>query len=124
MSDPFYDVASLDYPIVDADAHPASAGLQVFREHRLSAATYRLPREKVWAPLKWPGGQIHGQVEIDIGYANYKYPERQDRPEETLHDMRGRFVLGPMFRRELDEGLYLTVLAQLVAWVREQEQQY
>ena len=117
-------------PVLDADAEGAGGvpssvlGVQMAREHRPGSATYRLPENKIWSPLTWAGGQLFGQVELDVGYATYKYPEYQDRPEETLHDMRGRFVLGPLFHRDLSGGYYLSVLAQFVAWVREQEQQY
>lgn len=95
------------------------------REHRPGFATYRLPKEKIWAPLTWAGGTIFGQVEIDVGYATYKYPEDPTRPEETLHDMRGRFVLGPMFHYQFPESeSFLRVVAQFVAWVREQNDEY
>ncbi len=95
------------------------------REHRPGFATYRLPQEKVWAPLTWAGGTIFGQTEIDVGYASYKYPEDPTRPEETLHDMRGRFVLGPMFHYQFPKSeSFLRVVAQFVAWVREQADEY
>jgi hypothetical protein len=68
---------------------------------------------------------MHGQVELDVGYARYKYPERQDRPKETLNDMRGRFVLGPTFHHDFAGGDYfLNVVAQFVAWVQEQANEY
>jgi hypothetical protein len=53
------------------------------REHRPGFATYRLPKEKIWAPLTWAGGTIFGQTEIDVGYARYKYPEDPTRPCTT-----------------------------------------
>ena len=91
---------------------------QVAQEHGLWAATYRLPEEQVWAPLEWPGGRMYAQVEIDVGYATYRYPERQDRPREALHDMRGRFVFGPHFHFALPKSDYfLNVIGQVVAWV-------
>lgn len=98
---------------------------EVAQEHGLWAATYRLPEEQVWAPLEWPGGRIYAQVEIDVGYATYRYPERQDRPREALHDMRGRFVFGPHFHFALPNSNYfLNVIGQAVAWVREQNNEY
>lgn len=115
-----------DGEVLDIDAMEAPAGprRQVAKQHRPGFATYRLSEDKTWAPLVWAGGQIFGQVELDVGYASYKYPERLDRPGETLHDMRGRFVLGPQFQYELQDGYYLNVVTQLVAWVREEEEQY
>jgi hypothetical protein len=95
------------------------------REHRPGAATYRLPKEKIWAPLTWAGGQIFGQAEIDVGYATYRYPEDPQHPEETLHDMRGRFVLGPMFHYQFPKSeTFLRVVGQFVAWVREKNNEY
>jgi hypothetical protein len=87
----------------ETEAAPEDAQVQagafgprrVAQEHRPDAATYRLPKDRVWAPLVWDGGRMHAQVELDVGYAGYKYPEHPDRPKETLNDMRGRFVLGP-----------------------------
>lgn len=126
------DEAGADEPMPDAgDSDSVGAGdeadlgrFQMARDHRPGFATYRLPESQIWSPLTWAGGQLFAQVEIDVGYATYRYPEYLDRPEETLHDMRGRFVLGPLFHYDLSEGLYLSVLGQVVAWVREQEQQY
>lgn len=114
----------LEEEVVDADELLSPTRLQVAKEHRPGFASYRLPESEVWSPLEWAGGQIHGQVEIDVGYAAYFYPENDARPEEALHDMRGRFVLGPFFQYELDDGLWLNVLAQTVTWVREQDQRY
>lgn len=108
-------------------AGEAGAGVprQVVEEHRSQAATYRLPEEQIWAPLTWAGGRMHGQIELDVGYARYKYPEQPDRPKETLHDLRGRFVLGPTFHYQFPESTYfLTVVAQFVAWVQEQNNRY
>jgi hypothetical protein len=98
---------------------------QVAEEHRPQAATYRLPKERIWAPLEWAGGRMHGQIELDLGYARYEYPEQRDRPKETLHDLRGRFVLGPTFHHQFPNSPYfLNVVAQFVAWVQEQNNQY
>ncbi len=108
-------------------AGEAGAGVprQVVEEHRSQAATYRLPEEQIWAPLTWAGGRMHGQIELDVGYARYKYPEQPDRPKETLHDLRGRFVLGPTFHYQFPESTYfLTVVAQFVTWVQEQNNRY
>lgn len=116
--------ASVRVENADAYPEPSATRFRMARSHRPGAATYRLSQAQTWSPLKWPGGQIFGQVEVDVGYAAYEYPERQDRPEEALHDMRGRFVLGPYFQRDLGGGYQLGVLAQFVAWVREQEQFY
>lgn len=116
--------------VLDADADSESpmegstGAFNMARDHRPGFATYRLPDDQIWPALTWEGGQLFGQIEIDVGYATYNYPEFQDRPEETLHDMRGRFVLGPLFYRELSGGYFLNAVAQFVAWVREQEQQY
>lgn len=94
-------------------------------EHRLWAASYRLPEEKIWPPLAWDGGRMYAQTEIDVGYATYRYPENSNRPRETLHDMRGRFVLGPAFHFDFPNSEYfLEVVGQLVAWVREQSREY
>ncbi len=107
------------------EAGGALAPRHIADEHRLQAATYRLPKEKVWSPLEWAGGRIYGQTEIDVGYATYRYPEREDRPRETLHDMRGRFVLGPSFHFDFPKSTYsLNVVSQFVAWVQEQSNQY
>jgi hypothetical protein len=38
---------------------------------------------------------------------------------ETVYDSRGRFVLGPMFTRDLGNDYFLRVTGQVVAWVRE-----
>jgi hypothetical protein len=108
-------------------AKGAAAGVprQVVEEHRLEAATYRLPQERIWAPLEWAGGRMHGQIEMDLGYARYKYPEQPDRPKETLNDLRGRFVLGPSFHHQFaDSSYFLNVVAQFVAWVQEQNNEY
>ena len=105
-------------------AGTALAPLRVSEEHRPDSATYRLPREQIWSPLEWAGGRMHAQIELDVGYASYKYPERQDRPGETEYDMRGRFVLGPPFRYPFGDGYFLDVVGQLVAWVREQDNEY
>ena len=98
---------------------------RVAEEHRPDAATYRLPEDRIWAPLVWSGGRMHAQVELDVGYARYKYPEHPDRSKETLNDIRGRFVLGPTFHYALPGGDYfLNVVAQFVAWVAEQDNKY
>jgi len=112
-----------------ADDQPTASGtglapLRVSQEHRPDAATYRLPKENVWSPLEWAGGRMHAQIELDVGYASYRYPERQDRPRESEYDMRGRFVLGPTFRLQLGNEYFLDVVGQLVAWVREQNNEY
>lgn len=105
-------------------AGTALAPLRVSEEHRPDSATYRLSKENVWSPMEWAGGRMHAQLELDVGYASYKYPERQDRPGETEYDMRGRFVLGPTFRYHFGDGYFLDVVGQLVAWVREQDNEY
>jgi hypothetical protein len=103
----------------------AASRRQVAREHGLEAATYRLSEDHIWAPLVWGGGRMHGQVELDVGYAQYKYPEHPDRPKETLNDLRGRFVLGPTFHHDFaGSGYSLNVVAQFVAWVQEQAGEY
>lgn len=115
------EASAQDEPIAEG----AASRRRVAQEHRSEAATYRLPEERVWAPLVWSGGRMHGQVELDVGYARYKYPERQDRPKETLNDIRGRFVLGPTFHHDFAGGDYfLNVVGQFVAWVQEQANQY
>jgi hypothetical protein len=107
-----------------ADATPG-VPRQVAEEHRSQAATYRLPKERIWAPLTWAGGRMHGQMELDLGYARYEYPEQPDRPRETLHDLRGRFVLGPTFHYQFPDSTYfLNVVAQFVVWVQEQSNEY
>ncbi|MEO8179389.1 MAG: hypothetical protein ABI895_11210 [Deltaproteobacteria bacterium] len=112
-------------PENEPEPEGAAVPRRVAEEHRTDAATYRLPEDRVWAPLVWSGGRMHGQVELDVGYARYKYPERQDRPKETLNDMRGRFVLGPTFHHGFAGGDYfLNVVAQFVAWVQEQANEY
>lgn len=94
-------------------------------EHRLWAASYRLPEKNTWPPLAWGGGRMYAQTEIDVGYATYRYPENSNRPRETLHDMRGRFVLGPAFHFDFPSSDYfLEVVGQVVAWVREQSNEY
>lgn len=75
--------------------------------------------------LSWPGGFIYGGLELDLGYAKYEYPERVLSPDETIHDLRGRFVLGAMLDHPFgDSGYYLRATGQLVGWVREKEQRY
>lgn len=110
---------------VVVDVEGELAPRQVSQEHGLWSATYRLPEDQVWAPLEWPGGRMYAQTEIDVGYATYRYPERQDRPREALHDMRGRFVFGPHFHFAVpDSDYFLNVIGQVVAWVREQNNEY
>jgi hypothetical protein len=113
-----------------AEAEPApepasTSKFHIAEEHRTEAATYRLPEDQIWSAPEWDGGRLHGQIELDTGYAQYRYPEQRDRPKETLHDMRGRFVLGPTFRHDFPKSEYfLKVTGQFVAWVREQADDY
>ncbi|HYO97279.1 MAG TPA: hypothetical protein VER33_22365, partial [Polyangiaceae bacterium] len=75
--------------------------------------------------LEWAGGFLYGGLELDIGYAGYKYPELQSTPRETVHDLRGRFVVGHMLDHPFgDSGYYLRATGQLVAWAREKERLY
>jgi hypothetical protein len=122
-----------EQPATETEAAPEDAQVEVgaygprrvAQEHRPDAATYRLPKDRVWAPLVWDGGRMHAQVELDVGYASYNYPEHPDRPKETLNDMRGRFVLGPLFHHDFgDSGYFVNVVAQFVAWVQEQAGEY
>ena len=86
-----------------------------------------LGAEGVPAPerLSWPGGFIYGGLELDLGYAKYEYPELVLSPEETVHDLRGRFVLGAMLDHPFgNSGYFLRATGQMVGWVREKEQRY
>jgi hypothetical protein len=74
--------------------------------------------------LEWSGGYLYGNVEIDVGYASYEYPEKKDTPQEAIHDMRGRFTMGPMFNYSLGGGYFLAATGTVVGWVREQENAY
>jgi hypothetical protein len=74
--------------------------------------------------LSWKGGFLYGNIELDVGYANYTYPERKDAPSEVIYDMRGRFTVGPMFTFALGKGYYVNATGTLVGWVREQANTY
>jgi hypothetical protein len=74
--------------------------------------------------LSWKGGFLMGGIELDVGYADYAYPEKKDTPHESLYDMRGRFTFGPLFLFELGKGYYLNAGGTLVGWVREQANAY
>jgi len=74
--------------------------------------------------LSWKGGYLYGNIELDVGYANYDYPEKKDKPHEALYDMRGRFTMGPMFTFDLGKGYYLNATGTLVGWVREEANVY
>ena len=74
--------------------------------------------------LKWKGGFLYGNIELDVGYADYEYPDRKGTPHEVLYDMRGRIVFGPMFTFDLGKGYYLNATGTLVGWVLEQANEY
>jgi hypothetical protein len=75
--------------------------------------------------LEWKGGFLAGGMEVDLGYARYEFEERDDLPYATLHDLRGRFVLGPVFRHPFgDSGYFFAATGQVVAWIREQSGEY
>lgn len=74
--------------------------------------------------LSWKGGFLYGGIELDVGYADYSYPEKKDTPHEVLYDMRGRISFGPMFTFDIGKGYYLNATGTLVGWVREQANAY
>jgi hypothetical protein len=64
-----------------------------------------------------------GNAEIDVGYARYSYSLASYTPER-LYDFRGRFVMGPVLEYDFDENHFFRLTGQVVAWVREEKQQY
>ena len=70
------------------------------------------PAPHVTSGLDW-----HGNLELDGGYVKYSWAGAY--VPETVYDSRGRFVLGPMFTRDLGNDYFLRVTGQVVAWVRE-----
>jgi len=65
-----------------------------------------------------PGLEWHGNLELDNGYVQYT-ADTSSFQKLTVYDSRGRFVLGPMFTRNLGDDYFLRVTGQVVAWVRE-----
>jgi hypothetical protein len=65
-----------------------------------------------------PGLDWHGNIELDNGYVQYT-ADASSFQKLTVYDSRGRFVLGPMFTRDLGNDYFLRVTGQVVAWVRE-----
>jgi len=63
---------------------------------------------------------LYGGLEQDTGFAQYTFRDDQQNPSETLYDLRGRFVFGPMLHHEFKNGMYVRATGQLVAWVRDQ----
>jgi hypothetical protein len=68
--------------------------------------------------LEW-----HGGFEMDVGYASYTHETESLRPE-TFQDFRGRFVAGPVLRRDFGPDYFFRASGQMVAWVREQASIY
>jgi len=75
------------------------------------------PAPHVSSGLDW-----HGNLELDGGYVEYTWAGAY--PAETVHDSRGRFVLGPLLTRNLGNDYFLRVTGQVVAWVRENQNIY
>ena len=48
---------------------------------------------------------MYGGLELDVGYAKYTYPEEQT-PYSSLNDLRGRFVVGPMWQHDFGKSGY------------------
>lgn len=68
---------------------------------------------------------LYGGLELDTGFAKYTYRDDDQYPDETLYDMRGRFVVGPMLHHEFGKsGFYVRATGQLVGWVRDQYKIY
>jgi hypothetical protein len=64
---------------------------------------------------------FYGGLEVDVGYAKYTYRDDIQTPDESLHDLRGRFVVGPMLHHEFGKsGFFVAATGQLVGWVRDQ----
>ena len=68
--------------------------------------------------LSWAGG-----VEVDVGYARYTF-DNPTLQTETLHDFRGRFVVGPTIYHGFGNDMFVAARGELVAWVREASNQY
>jgi hypothetical protein len=68
---------------------------------------------------------LYGGLEMDVGYAKYTFGDDDQTPDEALHDLRGRFVLGPMLHHEFGKsGFYVRATGQLVGWIRDQFKMY
>jgi len=68
---------------------------------------------------------LHGNLELDLGYATYAYPEVVTTPTEAFTDLRGRFVFGPVLHHDFgSSGYFFEATGQFVAWVREQPSVY
>lgn len=63
---------------------------------------------------------LYGGLEQDTGFAKYTFRDDEQNPAETLYDLRGRFVFGPMLHHEFKNGMYVRATGQVVAWVRDQ----
>jgi len=59
----------------------------------------------------------HGNLETDLGYADYKF-SNQNYPPETFNDFRGRFVVGPLLEHSLGSSHFVRATGQMVGWVR------
>ncbi len=67
--------------------------------------------------------ELHGGMELDLGYAAYRFEVPSD-PSETFNDARGRFVFGPVAEHDFGHGYYLRGVGQVVAWLREELGKY
>jgi hypothetical protein len=59
-----------------------------------------------------------GNLETDIGYASYDFPNGEFPPSE-FYDFRGRFVMGPTLHHDLGDGFYFRARGEVVAWIRD-----
>ena len=64
-----------------------------------------------------------GSAEIDVGQSALWLSPSSAKPER-LYDFRGRFVVGPVLEYDFDENHFFRLTGQVVAWVREEKQQY
>lgn len=66
-----------------------------------------------------------GSLVVDVGYADYRY-STSSFPQEDFNDFRGYAEFGPVFEHRFgkEKKGFLRGQAQLVAWIREQEQVY
>jgi hypothetical protein len=70
---------------------------------------------------------LSGGLELDVGYAKYTFDpeENPQHPHEDFYDLRGRFVVGPTLHHDFgSSGFFVEAKAQLVAWVRERDEDY
>jgi hypothetical protein len=74
--------------------------------------------------LESPSVYLYGGLEQDTGYAVYTYRDDKLAPKETLYDLRGRFVVGPMLHHEFKNGMFVRATGQLVGWIREQSKDH